>query len=90
MYRPVTVTSTRGGLRIENRQSFVGLGTFRARWELAVEGRVVQSGMLRVPAVDPLGSVTVPLQGRARRIAVPGPPGVRVANRLPLVRADRS
>ncbi|MEO6651861.1 MAG: glycoside hydrolase family 2 TIM barrel-domain containing protein [Ilumatobacteraceae bacterium] len=61
VHRPVTVTATRGGLRIENRQSFAGLGALKARWELFVGGEITRRGSLRVPPVEPHGSVTIGL-----------------------------
>ncbi len=61
VYRPVTVSSARRGLRIENRRSFTDLTDLRARWELTVEGHVIESGMLDVPPVAPHETNTVPL-----------------------------
>jgi beta-galactosidase len=61
VHRPVTVERVRAGLRVSNRQSFSGLRRLRAAWELAVDGEVVRRGTLRVPAVAPHASVTVPL-----------------------------
>lgn len=61
VHRPVTVSKARGGLRIENRQSFDDLRALRATWELVVDGEVLRRGRLRVPKVDPHASVVVPL-----------------------------
>jgi beta-galactosidase len=61
VYRPVTVRAERGRLRIENRQSFTDLRRFRARWEFSVEGVVVKRGRLKVPAVAPHSSATIPM-----------------------------
>ncbi len=67
VYRPVTVTTGRGGrqrprrLRISNRQSFTGLDWLRADWQLLVDGEVVANGRLALPAVAPHSSVDVAL-----------------------------
>ena len=61
VYRPVTVVRARGGLRIENRQSFADLGWLRATWELLVDGETVGRGALRVPTIEPGATVTVAL-----------------------------
>ncbi|MEA3183965.1 MAG: beta-galactosidase, partial [Ilumatobacteraceae bacterium] len=65
VYRPVTVSlqgsAANRKLRITNRQSFVGLEDLVGTWELLVAGTVVKSGRLRVPAMEPRGTVTVPL-----------------------------
>ena len=61
VYRPVTVARARGGLRVENRRSFIGLGDLRARWEVLVDGVAARRGTLRVPDVGPHSSATVPL-----------------------------
>ena len=61
VYRPVTVSKVRGGLRVENRRSFSGLSDLRPRWELLVDGKIVRRGVLRVPPVEPHSSVTVPI-----------------------------
>ena len=65
VYRPVTVALTGsgagGGLRVENRRSFTGLGDLRARWEMLVDGVVARRGTLPVPDVGPHSSATVPL-----------------------------
>ena len=53
VYRPVVVSSTRGGLRIENRQSFRDLSDLRRDWELLVGDEVVESGTLEPPLVAP-------------------------------------
>jgi beta-galactosidase len=62
VYRPVTVAAGRKGtLRITNRQSFVGLDAFEARWSLLVDGATVKQGKLKLPKVGPRESVDVPL-----------------------------
>ncbi len=63
VYRPVTVEagSRKGTLRVTNRQSFVGLTAFDARWSLLVDGEVVRTGTLKLPAVAPRSSVEVPM-----------------------------
>ena len=63
VHRPVAVERARGGLRIENRQSFTDLGGLRASWELLVDDDVAGRGTLRVPRVGPRSSLTVPLPG---------------------------
>ncbi len=63
VYRPVTVERGRGGLRIENRQSFVDVSGLRATWELVVDDEVARRGTLRVPRLGPRSSVTVLLPG---------------------------
>ena len=67
VYRPVTVDAGRrngtfkGSVRVSNRQSFVGLDAFEARWSLLVDGAEVRSGRWRVLAVAPHSSVDMPL-----------------------------
>ncbi len=61
VYRPVTVTSVRSGLRIENRQSFLGLEGLRATWELLVDGEVRRTGVLKTPRIAAATSAVVPL-----------------------------
>ena len=62
VYRPVTVArGRRGTLRVTNRQSFVGLDAFDARWTLLVDGVEVRSGRLRLPKVAPRDTVDVPV-----------------------------
>jgi beta-galactosidase len=61
VHRPVTVVRARGGLVIENRQSFSDLSRLLARWELSVDGDVVRRGVLRVPRLEPGAKVTVAL-----------------------------
>jgi beta-galactosidase len=48
-------------VRITNRQSFVGLDAFDARWSLLVNGAEVRGGRWRLPPVAPHSSVEVPL-----------------------------
>ncbi|HSB86549.1 MAG TPA: glycoside hydrolase family 2 TIM barrel-domain containing protein, partial [Ilumatobacteraceae bacterium] len=61
VHRPVTVSKSRRGLEIENRQSFVGLEWLGAVWELIVNGEVESRGHLDVPAVAPRTVVAIPL-----------------------------
>lgn len=62
VYRPVTVErGPRGTLRVRNRQSFTGLQGLRADWELLVDGAVHAKGRLRLPAVGPHATATVPM-----------------------------
>ncbi|CAB4362861.1 MAG: DUF4981 domain-containing protein [Actinobacteria bacterium] len=62
VYRPVTVSpGRRGTVRVHNRQSFTELDWLQARWELEVDGEIVASGPLSVPAVAPHTTVDVPL-----------------------------
>ena len=50
VYRPVAVTKVgRNRLRVENRQAFSGLDGLAARWELLVDGEVVDVGAVRDP-----------------------------------------
>lgn len=71
VYRPVTVAAGRKGtLRITNRQSFVGLDAYDARWSLLVDGATVKQGKLKLPKVGPRASVDVPLP-----VAVPAGTG---------------
>ncbi|HUF99130.1 MAG TPA: glycoside hydrolase family 2 TIM barrel-domain containing protein [Ilumatobacter sp.] len=61
VYRPVTVTAVGDELQIENRQSFLGLGWLRARWEHLVDGSPVASGRLDLPDIAPRTSARVPM-----------------------------
>jgi beta-galactosidase len=65
VYRPVTVGLTQRGkqrsLVVTNRQSFVGLDAFDARWTLLVDGATVKQGRLKLPKVGPREQVLVPL-----------------------------
>ncbi len=65
VYRPVTVGLAHRGkqrsLVVTNRQSFVGLDAFDARWTLLVDGAEVRSGKLKLPKVGPREQVLVPL-----------------------------
>jgi beta-galactosidase len=63
VYRPVTVEAgrRRGTLRVTNRQSFVGLRDYTARWELLVDGEVVRRGRLTLPDIAPRSSVEIPV-----------------------------
>ena len=60
VYRPVAVTKVgRNRLRVENRQAFSGLDGLAARWELLVDGEVVEAGPFDIPDVAPLRAATV-------------------------------
>ncbi len=66
VYRPVTVmavnsSSVRSGLRVENRQSFLGLEDLSGSWELLVDGETRRRGTLKMPKVAPMSSVVVAL-----------------------------
>jgi beta-galactosidase len=61
VYRPVTVSKVRSGLRVTNRQAFVGLDDLTPTWELLIDGEVVSTGTLTVPNLEPLTSVVVSL-----------------------------
>ncbi|MDX2381682.1 MAG: glycoside hydrolase family 2 TIM barrel-domain containing protein [Acidimicrobiia bacterium] len=61
VHRPVTVERTRGGLRIENRQSFTDLSRLRPEWQMLVGGEIAKRGVLRLPRVNPGEQVTVPV-----------------------------
>ncbi len=60
VHRPVVVSRTRGGLRIENRRSFTTLSDLEAHWELIDETGALAGGRLRVPTVKPGAATTVP------------------------------
>ena len=60
-YRPVAVTRTEDGLRIDNRRSFTPLDDLRPAWELLVDGETAGEGTLAVPEIGPHSSATVPL-----------------------------
>ncbi|MFN8022601.1 MAG: glycoside hydrolase family 2 TIM barrel-domain containing protein [Acidimicrobiales bacterium] len=71
VYRPVKVEAGRKGtLRVTNRQSFVGLEAFDARWTLLVDGATVKTGKLKLPKLAGRQSVDVPLP-----VAVPAGTG---------------
>ena len=61
VHRPVTVERARNGLRVTNRQSFLGLGWLRAQWELLENGIATRHGRLELPPIAPHESATVPL-----------------------------
>ena len=54
----------RGRIGIENRRWFSGLGDLAARFAVEVDGKVVQRGALKLPAVPPRGraALRVPLK----------------------------
>lgn len=65
--QPVRVRAldlARGRVEIENRRWFTDLADVAARFEVAVDGRVVQRGALRLPKIAPRGraSLRVPLR----------------------------
>ena len=68
VYRPVTVTKARRGLRIENRHSFANLKWLKPTWELLVDGEIAKRGVLRVPNVAPHSSVVIPVPCEVRDI----------------------
>lgn len=53
----------RGVVRLRNVQSFTDTGWLRARYEIAVEGEVVQKGALRLPRIAPGGEATAEVAG---------------------------
>jgi beta-galactosidase len=53
----------RGVVRLENRQDFTDLSWLRARYEIAVDGDVVQHGALRLPPLAPGKEATVDIAG---------------------------
>jgi beta-galactosidase len=53
---PVRVTGAPGALTLENRQWFRDLSWLRAAYDVAVDGEVVSTGELPLPAVPPRGS----------------------------------
>jgi beta-galactosidase len=61
VYRPVTATLAGSRLRVENRQSFLDLGAYRARWSLLVAGEVVREGVLKLPKIAPHASAEIDL-----------------------------
>jgi len=60
---PIAIALEDDGLHVTNRQSFVDLGWLTGSWELAVEGDVVASGRLELPALGPGETTVVPLAG---------------------------
>lgn len=64
--QPVTVRGDgRGGLVMENRQSFTGLRWLRAEWTLFVEGAPLKMGKFTIPDCAPGKSAQVPLPSKA-------------------------
>jgi beta-galactosidase len=53
----------RGVVRLRNVQSFTDTGWLRARYEIAVDGEVVQKGALRLPRVEPGKEATAEIAG---------------------------
>jgi beta-galactosidase len=89
---PVRLSATSASLRkrqvqLTNRQWFRDLSWLRARWELTVDGEVVQSGDVEWPAIDPQQTTTITLPfekptlgpGQEAHLAV----GVRLAKVQP-------
>ena len=58
----------RGRVRLENRQDFTGLDGIRARFEVTVDGRVVQRGAFALPRLGPGESEVVTLPLRPRKV----------------------
>ncbi|MCU0669513.1 MAG: DUF4981 domain-containing protein, partial [Myxococcota bacterium] len=58
------IDAARGRVEIENRRWFTDLRDLAARFEVAVDGRVVQRGALRLPAIGPRerAALRVPLR----------------------------
>jgi beta-galactosidase len=50
------IDAKRGRFEIENRRWFSGLGDLAARFRVEVDGKVVQRGAVKVPALPPRGS----------------------------------
>ncbi|MGB3410793.1 MAG: glycoside hydrolase family 2 TIM barrel-domain containing protein [Microthrixaceae bacterium] len=73
--RPVTVTLTnsigqpRPALRVRNRRWFVDTSDLRARWELTIDGEVIASGELELPAIAARSEVSVALPFRRSALA---------------------
>ncbi len=61
--RPARVELRRTGVRVHNVQHFADLSWLRARYEVAVDGDVVQRGPLRLPAIAPGTSAKVEIAG---------------------------
>jgi beta-galactosidase len=61
VHRPVAVTRRGSSLVVRNRQSFRGLEWLQGRWELAVDGTVVERGALPTVDVPPGETRAVPL-----------------------------
>jgi len=64
--QPARVKLDGGRLVVENRRWFSGLEDLRCRWELAVDGSVVERGELVLPPVPARGSVRVAAPTRTR------------------------
>ncbi|HZZ96660.1 MAG TPA: glycoside hydrolase family 2 TIM barrel-domain containing protein [Jatrophihabitantaceae bacterium] len=61
VFAPVRIASSDAGLVIENHYEVRDLSHLRLEWSHSVEGDVVESGTLAVPAVEPGDSATLPL-----------------------------
>jgi beta-galactosidase len=68
---PVRIACSRDTITITNRRDFAPLDDVQFRWEATLDGEVVASGELEVPAVAPRTSVTVSAP-RMRPIAADG------------------
>ncbi len=58
---PVAISLADDGLRVTNRQHFIGLDWLTASWELAVDGEPIATGTLDLPTVGPGQTATVAL-----------------------------
>jgi beta-galactosidase len=65
-FRVEALDAARGRVRIHSRQHFTDLSWLRARFEVAVDGRIVQRGRLPRLAVPPEGHLDVALPLRSR------------------------
>jgi beta-galactosidase len=65
---PIAIELADDGLRVTNRQSFVGLDWLTGTWELAVGGAAMATGQIDLPAIAP---------GETATVALPGWPGER-------------
>lgn len=61
VHRPVAVAGDAQGLLIKNRRAFTDLADLRARWELLIDGELIEHGELAVPEVPANSSVILPL-----------------------------
>jgi beta-galactosidase len=57
---PVRIACSPDTITMTNRRDFASLDDVRFEWDASVDGAVVSSGVLDVPAVAPRSSVTVP------------------------------
>jgi len=61
--RPARVELRRTGVRVHNVQHFADLSWLRARYQITVDGDVVQRGPLRLPAIVPGTSANLEIAG---------------------------